>query len=279
MKTGTFSLTPGEVVFYRSPQMNRPGAMWRGVLSSAAISCKVRARGRYIIGREEMEVNGPFLNLGAVGELDGNGLHGPVEMYWCCFTCESLRAGPGPLLTLELHDTLVQRSHFRPLASSELKHTVALFRDLMQLSRDPLASAQLRATALLFELLALWAQPPLVRGEQRAVYVYKDLIEQHAHDPEVPLAKLAERVGYSAAYLGALFQQELGVAPAEFRSRVRVARAKELLASSVMPIRQVAREAGFVDARYFSRAFRKSTGLSPREFLKRVPYGTHRTED
>src|SRR6185312_11328152 len=141
MNAGTLNPIVREVVFYRSPQMNEPGEIHRGVLTTHAISCKVRAQGTYMIGAEQAELSAPYLNLGASGELDGNGLQGPVEMYWCRFSSDGLRSGPGPNLTLHLHDTIVSRSHFRPLASSELKQTVGLFRELLRLSTDPQSSA------------------------------------------------------------------------------------------------------------------------------------------
>ena len=80
------------------------------------------------------------------------------------------------------------------------------------------------------------------------------------------LAELAGRVGMSADHLGVLFKAELGMTPVEYRARLRLLRARELLVSTALPIRQIARETGFPDGNYFARVFRKEYGMTPREY-------------
>ncbi len=48
--------------------------------------------------------------------------------------------------------------------------------------------------------------------------------------------------------------------------RVRVARAKELLSATSMPIKQVALKCGFKNVQYFTRAFHQATGQTPAQF-------------
>ena len=70
-----------------------------------------------------------------------------------------------------------------------------------------------------------------------------------------------------------------GVPPARmpgFRNRdgvvntVRVDKAKQLLASSSLPVTDIAYRIGFHDANYFSRQFKKSTGVTPGDFRKQA---------
>jgi YesN/AraC family two-component response regulator len=49
-------------------------------------------------------------------------------------------------------------------------------------------------------------------------------------------------------------------------SRYRVYRAKELLRGTSESVQSIARQVGFKDQAYFSRVFRKLTGLSPQAF-------------
>ncbi|MHC4743337.1 MAG: XylR family transcriptional regulator [Planctomycetota bacterium] len=51
--------------------------------------------------------------------------------------------------------------------------------------------------------------------------------------------------------------------------RVQIARAKELLSSTNVPIKQIARESGFANVQYFSRVFHQATGETPAAFKRR----------
>lgn len=51
-------------------------------------------------------------------------------------------------------------------------------------------------------------------------------------------------------------------------SRVQVNRAKELLSSTNMPIKRVARESGYANVQYFTRVFHQVTGQTPAEFKR-----------
>ena len=108
----------------------------------------------------------------------------------------------------------------------------------------------------------------MLEGEEKSVRIYRNLIEQYAQQPELSLSQLAERVGMSADHLGMLFQKEMGMTPSEYRTRLRLLRARELLISTAMSVSDVARQVGFPDANYFARVFRRAYGMSPREFSR-----------
>ncbi len=81
--------------------------------------------------------------------------------------------------------------------------------------------------------------------------------------------ELAEKVGVSENYLSQIFHQELGISPWETVTRLRIQKAKELLVENGETITRVAMQVGFNDSAYFSRVFRKMTGISPQEFRAR----------
>lgn len=81
--------------------------------------------------------------------------------------------------------------------------------------------------------------------------------------------ELAAMVGLSASQFGALFKQQLGVPPLRFQNDLRMAKARELLDSSDLPIAQIAITCGFEDALYFSRQFAKTHGESPSAYRAR----------
>ena len=56
---------------------------------------------------------------------------------------------------------------------------------------------------------------------------------------------------------------------AEFGKKVRLERARDLLASTTMNLSQIADSLGYADAANFTRAFKRWTGLSPSHFRNR----------
>lgn len=78
--------------------------------------------------------------------------------------------------------------------------------------------------------------------------------------------QLAEAVNASEDYLTRLFRKELSIAPWEYLTRLRVERAKELLAAGSDSVAVVGARVGFPDQAYFSRVFKKVTGRSPQAY-------------
>ncbi|RPH59065.1 MAG: AraC family transcriptional regulator, partial [Chloroflexi bacterium] len=80
--------------------------------------------------------------------------------------------------------------------------------------------------------------------------------------------QMAKAVGVSEDYLGRIFQQELGLSPMEYLNRYRIKEAKVLLSQTCASVTEIAAQVGFDDPAYFSRAFSKQVGFSPRAYRK-----------
>jgi len=78
--------------------------------------------------------------------------------------------------------------------------------------------------------------------------------------------QMAKAVGVSEDYLGRIFQQELGLSPMEYLNRYRIKEARGLLSQTCASVTEVAVKVGFEDPAYFSRAFCKQVGISPRTY-------------
>jgi transcriptional regulator GlxA family with amidase domain len=63
-----------------------------------------------------------------------------------------------------------------------------------------------------------------------------------------------------------IFRRRFGQSVKDFLEEVRVARARELLVTTDLPIQKVAAEVGFRDPNYFGRVFRQHVGKCPRDF-------------
>lgn len=80
---------------------------------------------------------------------------------------------------------------------------------------------------------------------------------------------LAAMCGLSASQLSALFRERLGVSPLQFQVQLRMARARELLDGTAMPVAAVARRTGYEDPMYFSRQFTRQHGMTPSAYRNR----------
>lgn len=81
------------------------------------------------------------------------------------------------------------------------------------------------------------------------------------------VAGLAALCGVSEPYLRRLFQSAFGMSPARYVRHKRLQYARDLLDTGEYSVTQAAAEAGFNDAAYFSREFKKAFGTSPASCL------------
>ena len=63
-----------------------------------------------------------------------------------------------------------------------------------------------------------------------------------------------------------LFRKHTGTNFTEYLTQIRVDHAKKLLAAGEMSVKEVAYAAGFNSQSYFSKIFKKYTGIAPSEF-------------
>ena len=83
------------------------------------------------------------------------------------------------------------------------------------------------------------------------------------------LKQLAERHGVSREHLTRTFHQRLGEAPGTYLAKIRRERALALLSQTVLPVAEVARQAGYASTHTMARQVRLLTGLSPRTLRRR----------
>ena len=80
------------------------------------------------------------------------------------------------------------------------------------------------------------------------------------------LSVLAKTLNISAGYLSDLFRREVGQTLTEFVNRKRIERAKHLLWNTQLQIQTIAQHCGILDVQYFSKTFKKYSGMTPKEY-------------
>jgi AraC-like DNA-binding protein/mannose-6-phosphate isomerase-like protein (cupin superfamily) len=77
------------------------------------------------------------------------------------------------------------------------------------------------------------------------------------------LEELANEVRLSLAQLNDLFKAYTGMTPYQYCIHAKINRAKEILVGGETSVKEIAWQVGFDDPYYFSRLFKKKTGVSP----------------
>ena len=108
----------------------------------------------------------------------------------------------------------------------------------------------------------------LMNGENHvSTHVGKALRYIHENYGEnLSLETIAANALVDSSHLSRTFKKETGEAVTDYINRLRIEKAKELLAFTDMLAYEVAEAVGFKDPAYFSFVFKKIAGVSPKEF-------------
>lgn len=98
----------------------------------------------------------------------------------------------------------------------------------------------------------------------------EEYVRENFRDPNLSLISVAKYVGLSPAHFSTVFSQTIGTPLIAYLNERRVERAKELLTATNMRLSAIAMDVGYNDPNYFSHVFRKSTGVTPKEYRNRT---------
>jgi AraC family transcriptional regulator len=215
--------------------------------------------------------------------------HQPLEMRW-----RSLSRAPTHTFNLHVpwealtqtaervegcdpaHLTLVKRAGFQdPLL---LQLALSVWRELQEGAPTGALFAQEAAQLLSHHLLRRYtaygdrmaATPSTpsphtltARQLQRVI----DCIEDQPGQ-DLTLEVLAEQTGFSRHHFAYLFRRTTGETPHQFVLRLRLKRARQLLEASELSLAHIAVACGFADQSYFTRAFKRELGVTPRAYQR-----------
>jgi AraC family transcriptional regulator, transcriptional activator of pobA len=104
-------------------------------------------------------------------------------------------------------------------------------------------------------------------GEPLLADVFAVIDRRHAEP--VSLRDVAREVGMTPGHLTTVVRRRTGRTVQEWIIERRLAEARSLLAETDLPVGEVARRVGMSDPGYFSRLFRRTHGISPRNWRGR----------
>jgi AraC-like DNA-binding protein len=167
-------------------------------------------------------------------------------------------------------DTLLQRGFLsprRPVYEVGLQNSLlALYEQIFELvqSQQPLyqVRASSRVLTLIAEVIAHERRTVQHSSSESLVEKAKFMMEENIYR-EVTLDGFGGMLGVSTSHLNSVFKSYTSMTPYQYFISIKIRKAKELLEAGTLPIKEVAFRLGFDDQYYFSRLFRKKTGIAP----------------
>lgn len=162
---------------------------------------------------------------------------------------------------------LCRRTAYKAGVPITLLHTTALRHISLineAVSRDVLFKENIRMVSEYTEMirsLSIKQYGPIVNKVLE--YIFTNL------NQEFSLKDLSDYCRLTPTYLSAVFKKETGCSVMSFVTAKKIRYACTLLTDTQMQIQEVARHCGYHDVSYFTRAFRRETGITPTLYRSR----------
>jgi two-component system response regulator YesN len=95
------------------------------------------------------------------------------------------------------------------------------------------------------------------------------LIEKKYFDNSLTLNMISDLLYVTPNYLSAVFKDETNIGFLEYLTNYRIEKSKTLLADLKYKIYEVCFAVGYTDPHYFSKLFKKATGVTPKDFREK----------
>ena len=162
-----------------------------------------------------------------------------------------------------------------PLISSGNQHLLPpLFEDLLRLT-EPKSRRRSLETAALCHLLVARAlsghqDPAAAASYEERLHEAGDYLRMHP-ETNVDLPQLAKHLGMSYSTFRRSFTRHFGNSPDRFHQQARIARAKQLLIETDLPLKGIAERLRYSSEFYLMQVFKRHTGLTPTQWRRQTP--------
>lgn len=108
------------------------------------------------------------------------------------------------------------------------------------------------------------------RGEKDPITSFVQQYVNDHLDQDISLDLVADKLNISRSYLSTYFKEKTGESFSEYLNRVRIYRAKEMLAEVDLKINDISAKLGYQSVNSFIRMFKRYAGVTPGEYRKRL---------
>lgn len=117
----------------------------------------------------------------------------------------------------------------------------------------------------LFEALVKQIRQRGTKSYSKAVWEVLEYVHEHYME-DITLETAGNVCGLNGVYLGQIFKKEVGISLTNYLTNYRCEQAKRLLTEGRYTVGEVSELVGYQTSQYFSRMFRKVTGMTPQEY-------------
>ncbi len=174
-------------------------------------------------------------------------------------------------VNFDLCDRSVTYPHFSLPAERKLKYT-AMFRELLAAWNKRTPAQMNLCMCKLYELICAIQADAAAKYSDSSVKKTAlrgaERIASSIEDPKLTVQEIAKELSVSPEYFRKLFASVYGISPKQYMIKLRIEKAKALILSGELPIREIGGLCGYEYECYFSREFKKEVGFSPTRFAE-----------
>jgi len=104
----------------------------------------------------------------------------------------------------------------------------------------------------------------LLKIQKVVEYIHANL------DDGISVTRLARAARLSRSRLCYLFKAETGLAPMQYVKRCRIEKARDLLETTSLSLKEIRSRVGLSDRSHFTRGFKETFGVTPFEYRRRL---------
>jgi len=202
-----------------------------------------------------------------------NGVYTPCQLFWIEFQPLDIAKTACKLIPAEEIEAIFElaRSRSVPVALGEslmrnLAGLCSLLADENLLIGSRMLMADLRSK-FYAAIVDFWKVSAGERGARSVSPIVREaetLLQLELGHDDIPA--ISERVGCRKSHLYELFKREIGMAPNDYRQRLRIKQSCDLLSRTDEHVTDIAMNMGYSSSQYFSRVFKKYTGFTPLKY-------------
>lgn len=152
---------------------------------------------------------------------------------------------------------------------------IRLYKSAMTAAHNEAAYVQQTLAGIVNHLIGLMysLERNIVLGKHTEHVRMVNLAQQRIRETlegDLTIQQLAEELNVSYSNFRKLFKEYTGVSPAMYQQELKLQRAKELLTTTTLSIKEIAFRLNFDSSDYFSSKFRAKSGLKPSDFRAKM---------